>query len=51
MICMGLKTIHLKHNEKYACNWAVNPQEEKMSEDPDKVTCKNCQRINFHYST
>jgi hypothetical protein len=33
----------------YLCNWAVKPNEDKMSYDISKVTCKNCIRINNNF--
>lgn len=46
---MKSKIIHYSHNEKYACNEAIEPTEEKLSEDWKKVTCKNCQNTKFYY--
>ena len=40
--------IHYEHNGKYACNEAIKPVENKLSEDWLKVTCKNCHNTKFY---
>jgi len=42
------KIIHYEHNGRYACNEAVKPTKEKLSEDWDNVTCKNCRNVKFY---
>jgi hypothetical protein len=38
--------IHYKSNtDNYACNYAVDPLDFKMTTDTTKVTCKNCLRV------
>ena len=29
----------------YLCNWAISPNRNKLTNDINKVTCKNCLRI------
>lgn len=43
------KIIHFNHNGRYACNEAIPITKEKLTEDWEKVTCKNCPRVKFYY--
>lgn len=45
------KIIHLEHNGKYACNEAIKPTKEKLTEDWKNVTCKNCRNVKFYTAT
>lgn len=41
--------MHLRYRHdgtnRYACNWAIGANKQKMTDDRKKVTCKNCRRI------
>ena len=41
--------IHFDHNGRYACNEAVAPTKEKLTENWNEVTCKNCPKVKFYY--
>ena len=36
------ETIHLNHNDKYACNQGCRASPEKLTKDWSKINCKNC---------
>lgn len=46
---MKKEIMHKRHDGKYLCNEAVACKEEKMTDDWDKVTCKNCPRVKLYY--
>jgi hypothetical protein len=37
--------IHYQQGVNYACNFAVEPLDFKMTKEPSLVTCKNCKKI------
>ena len=40
--------VHYQQGVNYACNFAVEPLEFKMTKDETKVTCKNCLKVINH---
>lgn len=39
--------IHYTFDKKYSCNGAVKANPNKMTDDWELVSCKNCLRVNF----